>query len=209
MNHMVWLRKCSSYEIHIYSLSLSLSAMYFLIAIVMTSIYSLSDYPVTSYAQYLKIHYKKPFPGDKRLLRNIGKIYIELAVISSEDISREEADDSRRMNFYGQTDNILQKKTPVALEDILKPGEDGRPVRRVLVEGAPGAGKSRLAWEICQKWAKLVSLKQYKLVVLVELRGKRAQEAKPLFPLSKNNNIEKVRANYSWRVCELPHLLAF
>ena len=170
--------------------------MYFLIA-TLTSIYSLSDYPVTRYAQYLKTCYKKPLPDDEKLLKNIGKIYIELAVISSENISREEADEFTRMSIKGETDNIIQRKTPVTLEDILKPGEDGRPVQRVLVEGAPGAGKSRLAWEICQKWAKLDSLKQYKLVVRVELRGKRAQEAKrlnDLFPLSKDINIEKVLA---------------
>ena len=78
----------------------------------------------------------------------------------------------------------------------MEPGENGRPVRRVLVEGAPGAGKSRLAWELCHKWAN-DNLEQYKLVVLVELREKRAQEAKrlnDLFPLSRNNNIEKVLA---------------
>ena len=51
----------------------------------MTSFYSLSDYPVTSYAQYLKTCYKKPLPDDEKVLKNIGKIYIELAVISSEN----------------------------------------------------------------------------------------------------------------------------
>ena len=173
--------------------------MYFLIAI-MTSIiiYSLSYYhAVNSYAQYLKNEYKEPFDDEKLFINNIGEIYIELAVISTKNISREQADDFKRMNIHGQTDNILQTKTPVALEDILKPGEDGRPVRRVLMEGAPGAGKSRLAWELCHKWAN-DSLKQYKLVVLVELRGKRAQEVKclnDLFPLSKNNNTEKVLGN--------------
>ena len=170
--------------------------MYFLIAI-MTSIYSLSDYPVTSYAQYLKIRYEEPLPDDEKLfINNIGEIYIELAVISTKNISHEQADDFKRMNIRGQTDNILQTKTLVTLEDILKPGENGRPVRRVLMEGAPGAGKSRLAWELCHKWAN-DSLKQYKLVVLVELRGKIAQEVKclnDLFPLSENNNIKKVMA---------------
>ena len=92
----------------------------------------------------------------------------------------------------------MQKKTPVALEDILKPGDDGRPVRRVLVEGAPGVGKSVFAWQLCHKWAhKLENLKHFDLVVLAQLRGKRAQEAKQLsdlFPLSKNNSIEQVIA---------------
>ena len=150
---------------------------------------------VNSYTKYLKTYYQKPLPYDERLLRDISKIFIDLAVISSENIPREEADDLMNLKFHGQTDKILLKKRPITLEDILKPGEDGKPIRRVLVEGAPGAGKSRLAWELCHRWKELDSVKHYKLVVLVQLRGKRAQEAKnlsDLFPLSNNNNIEQV-----------------
>ena len=116
-------------------------------------------------------------------------------MIRNENISHEESDDLMRMNIHGQTDKMLLKRPSIPLEGILKPGEDGKPIRRVLVEGAPGAGKSRLAWELCHKWEELDSVKHYKLVVLVQLRGKRAQEAKvlsDLFPLSKHNNIEQV-----------------
>ena len=152
---------------------------------------------VTSYAQYLKVRYQEPLPDDERLLENIGKIFIELAVIRNENISREESEYLVKLNIHGQIDQVLLKRPSIALEDILKPGEDGIPIRRVLVEGAPGTGKSRLAWELCHKWAweELDSVKHYNLVVLVQLRGKRAQEAKnlsDLFPLSKNINIEQV-----------------
>ena len=51
------------------------------------------------------------------------------------------------------------------------------PVRFVLMEGASGIGKSTLAWEVCHRWEELESVKQYKLVVLVRLREKKAQEA--------------------------------
>ena len=70
----------------------------------------------------------------------------------------------------------MRKKPTIALEDILKP-EEGRAVRCVLIEGAPGVGKSTLAWEVCHKWEELETVKQYELVVLVRLREKRAQEA--------------------------------
>ena len=119
--------------------------------------------PVTSYAQYLKSCYQEPLPDDEKLLRNIGKIFIELAVIRNEKLSHKEAADFMMMNIRGQTDKILLKKTPIALEDILKPGEDGKPIQHVLVEGAPGVGKSRLAWELCRNWAleELDSMKHY------------------------------------------------
>ena len=154
----------------------------------------LSHDSVSSYANYLKFRYNNSISDDDRILN--GEIYIELAIISSENISRSEADEFTKKSLHGHTEEILQKKSPIALEDILKPGKNGKPVRRVLVEGAPGVGKSTFAWHLCWKWAqKLNNLNQFNLVMLVQLRGKRAQEAKQLrdlFPLSKKNNIEHV-----------------
>ena len=63
----------------------------------------------------------------------------------------------------------MREKVPIELKHILKPREDGTPVCCVLVEGAPGIGKSTLAWEVCHKWEELESVKQYELVVLVRL----------------------------------------
>ena len=90
------------------------------------------------------------------------------------------------------------KKTPIALENILKPGEDGKPVRCVLVEGAPGVGKSTLAWELCHRWEELECVRQYDLVVLVQLRTRRAQEATclgDLFPWSRDIKTEELLAS--------------
>ena len=96
----------------------------------MTSVYSLCVvYPVTShYAQYLKSCYQKPLPGDEKLLINVGKIYIELAVVTNKNISPEESENRMRMNIRGQTDKILLKNPPIKLGDILKLGEDGKPI---------------------------------------------------------------------------------
>ena len=156
---------------------------------------ALSHDSVISYAKYLKFRYLNSISDDDRILSDI---YIELAIINSENISSSEADEFTKKSFHGHTKEILQKKTPIALEDILKPGKNGRPVQRVLVEGAPGVGKSTFAWHLCWKWAqKLETLKHFNLVVLVQLRAKRAQEAKQLrdlFPLSRKNSIEHVLA---------------
>ena len=91
----------------------------------------------------------------------------------------------------------MRRKVPIALKDIIKPTENRKPVRRVLVEGAPGIGKSTLAWELCQKWEELESVKQFDLVVLVKLRGKQAQEAQhitDLFPTFNGVNVTQVIA---------------
>ena len=129
------------------------------------------------YRVFLKNCYRQPLTDDDKLLTTASKHYIELAVISREGITRKEADEFTKKSLHGLTEEILHKKSPIALKDILKPREDGKPVRCVLVEGAPGIGKSTLAWEVCHKWEELDSVKQYELVVLVRLREKKAQEA--------------------------------
>ena len=132
------------------------------------------------YQQFLKKCYRQPLPDDDKLLTTASKHYIELAVISKKDITRKQADEFTKKSLHGLTEEILREKAPIELKHILKPREDGTPVRCVLVEGAPGIGKSTLAWEVCHKWEELESVKQYELVVLVRLREKKAQEARCL-----------------------------
>ena len=149
------------------------------------------------YKQFLKKCYRQPLPDDDKLLTTASKHYIELAVISKEGITRKQADEFTRKSLHGLTEEILREKTPIALDHILEPREDGRPVRCVLVEGAPGIGKSTLAWEVCHKWEELESVKQYELVVLVRLRDKKAQEARcleDLLPCDATTNMEELLA---------------
>ena len=67
----------------------------------------------------------------------------------------------------------------------------------ILVEGAPGIGKSTLAWEVCHKWEELERVMQYELVVLVRLREKKAQEARclvDLLPCDATTNMKELLA---------------
>ena len=129
---------------------------------------------------FLKDCYRQPLPDDNKLLITSSKHYIELAIISKEGVTRKEADEFTKKSLHGLTEEILYKKAPIALNDILKPGPDGKLIRCVLVEGAPGIGKSILAWEVCHKWEEIDSVRCYELVVLVRLREKNAQEANSL-----------------------------
>ena len=149
------------------------------------------------YKQFLKKCYRQPLPDDDKLLTTASKHYIELAVISKKGITRKQADEFTRKSLHGLSEEILHEKAPIALDHILKPREDGRPVRCVLVEGAPGIGKSTLAWEVCHKWEELESVKQYELVVLVRLREKNAQGARcleDLLPCDATTNMKELLA---------------
>ena len=98
-----------------------------------------------------------------------------------------------RMTITGKVDDILQLKYPIQLEDIFKETKDQRkgyilpPIhtfretggqckttkeyedRRkvVLLEGAPGCGKSTLSVYICQQWEKGRLFNQFKFVILI------------------------------------------
>ena len=52
--------------------------------------------------------------------------------------------------------------------------------RVVLVEGAPGVGKSTFAWEYCRRWARGEIGQHYQLVLLLRLRDPRMSRARTL-----------------------------
>ena len=107
--------------------------------------------------------------------------YIRLALVKKEKVSRGEADHFTRLTLQGEIDTILKAKQPITMEDVLKDND----TRLVVVEGAPGIGKSTLAWELCRQWPTLESLKCFSLVVLLRLREEGVQTAtaiSDLFP---------------------------
>ena len=73
-------------------------------------------------------------------------------------------------------DTILQSKAPVSIEQLLdtKPGIKQK---CVLVEGAPGVGKTTLSWEVCKRWATENLFMQYSLLMQLRLRDERVQNA--------------------------------
>ena len=151
---------------------------------------------VKQYIQFLKNCYRQPLPDDDKLLTTASKHYIELAVISKKGVTRKQADEFTKKSLHGLTEEILREKRPIALDHILMP-KDGRRVRCLLVDGAPGIGKSTLAWEVCHKWEELESVKQFELVVLVNLRQKKAQEARcleDLLPCDATTNMKELVA---------------
>ena len=74
---------------------------------------------------------------------------------------------------------------------IAKKLADGSWPKLILVEGAPGVGKSTFAWKLCRKWSKGKILSQYKLVVLLRLRDKHVREAKDLCDLIYHHDSKK------------------
>ena len=108
-------------------------------------------------------------------------------------MSRATADDFTKATLRGKSDDIFQKKKRIHFSDLAKT-KDGEPAQLVLVEGAPGIGKSTFAWEACRKWGAGEILQQYELMVLLRLREKRVQQAKiiaDLFYYSRSADVKQ------------------
>ena len=80
-------------------------------------------------------------------------------------------------NVYGMTEYMSKKKlkVPVELRDIFT--LDKKRHKVILIEGAPGSGKTTLFWHICQKWSAGELFSQFQLVLLVKLRDCEVQKA--------------------------------
>ena len=87
-------------------------------------------------------------------------------------------DELVRLLHLGNVDEVVAKKSKIELKNLFKLDSAKRKV--VLIEGAPGAGKSTLAWHICQKWEAGELFQEFNLVVFVQLRDPAIQSAKSL-----------------------------
>ena len=86
-----------------------------------------------------------------------------------------------RLLYLGNVEEVMKTTSNVNLDELFCLDKAERKV--VLIEGAPGAGKSTLAWHICQKWKSGDLFQEFKLVVFVQLRDPAIQSAKSLADL--------------------------
>ena len=125
-----------------------------------------------------------------------SKVYINLVCIDRHSVSgksREYDEVTEAMVRDGNVDVVLNgPKGPIDFNEIAKnisipnSRERGLPHRKdyerrlILVEGAPGVGKSTFAWEFCRRWERGEIAQQYELVLLLRLREDRISKAKCL-----------------------------
>ena len=138
---------------------------------------------INTYTSFLKsVYLRQKFPMNGKWPRNLAKRFINLALIKKQRMSKEETDYFTKQTIQGNMDNIIHKKESISIGEIGKAKGSILP-KCILVEGAPGVGKSMFAWKLCRKWSKGKLLQQYRLVVLLRLRDKRVREAKTVSDL--------------------------
>lgn len=141
---------------------------------------------IAKYAAYLKSLYAaRNMPVCQKWPPTPSKRYINLALISKDNACLAEAYELTTAKLHGHIDRILKKKTRIEMHQLL--GNDGSQ-KCILIEGAPGVGKSTLAWELCRNWQHLPMLGNFGLVLMIQLREKKVQHASTFEDLLYHRN---------------------
>ena len=110
---------------------------------------------------------------------SLGRQYTRLAMIEQEERlpGAELVATMERDYIHGNIDNIVKRKKAIELPEVFLITEGSSQQLKILMDGAPGVGKSTLSRKICKDWASGELLQQYHLVILLPLRQKSIREA--------------------------------
>ena len=138
--------------------------------------------------QYVEVLFTLQVSANKWLPLPTQKI-VNLAIIKKEKIQRGRVDNEFvHKTIRGQVDDILLEKSPIELKDIFKNIKGERKV--ILIDGAPGSGKSTLTVHICQQWGRGELFNEFTVVILVQLRDPELQRAQSFIDLLPAENRE-------------------
>lgn len=134
---------------------------------------------MVKYGTFLKEKYQclSVFP-DSEWPPSVGDQYIRLALI--EHIERLPNQESISKDLLrGNIDGIEGTKKAISISDVFAhpEGEGKSKGLRVLMDGAPGVGKTTLCRKVSKDWACEAFLSEYKLVVVLHLRDRRIAKA--------------------------------
>ena len=154
--------------------------------------------PVKKYAGYLRDLYNSeqhlvgtgPSTPAEKLLP------FKLARIEKEKVS---ADEFTKRYLRGDMDDVgflgtgFYKKSPINFEEVGR-ASSSHQRKLILIEGAPGVGKTTFSWEFCRKWSRGEILGDKSLLLLLPLRDNKLKEAKTLSELFYHQNSELQQA---------------
>ena len=150
--------------------------------------------PLKKYSGYLRDLYNSeqhtvaigPLNSVEKLLP------FKLARITKEKVS---ADEFTKRYLRGDMDDVgllgteFYKKYPIKFQEVGKLSSHHQQ-KLVLIEGAPGVGKTTFSWEFCRKWGKGEILQDRSFLLLLPLCDNNLKEAKTLSDLFYHPNSE-------------------
>ena len=94
---------------------------------------------------------------------------------------RSEMDSFTKSTIRGDKDDVIYNKYPMTEDEVAQ--ATWKEPRLVLIEGAPGVGKTTFSEQFCFKWSQGQRLNDYTLLVLLPLRDNRMKSAKSISDL--------------------------
>ena len=160
-----------------------------------------------AYANTLKQKYRSGIPTFLTLQwppKVTHKVF-NLAMISHRVIQYCPDDELVRLMQRGRVSDVVSIRNTVTLEkmsDDLNPkGDDSDGRKVILIEGAPGAGKSTLAWHLCKKWEAGELFQEFEIVLFVQLREPIIQSAQSLEDLLPSESSTKRKVVSAIQYC--------
>ena len=119
------------------------------------------------------------FPGGSEWPPSIGKYDTQVALIEHEQYPQRSLTtaEDRSDIILGRVDHILRRKHEISIEEIFAPSVTTGHELKVLIDGAPGVGKTTLTRRFVKEWAEGKLLSAYDFVLLLPLRDRRIAQA--------------------------------
>ena len=104
----------------------------------------------------------------------------KLARLEKKTVDRNELDKFSKSTLRGDLDDVVYTKEHTTQDKIGHPRKwlDEKKPRLILIEGAPGVGKTTFSGEFCHEWSQGKFLSDHKLLVLLPLRDNRVKSAR-------------------------------
>ena len=127
-------------------------------------------------------------------------LHFRLARIEKQTLSQGDMDRFTRESLRGDMDDVVYKKIAMELNELGVMADGSQP-KVVLIEGAPGVGKTTFAWQQCRQWAEGKLLQAYSIVLLLSLRDNNIRHITSLPDLFRHSK-GQVRDEVTRRVIE-------
>ena len=133
---------------------------------------SVPDDPYSNYSRFLQMEYQKKSFFDKKTVLSAEIPFVNLTIF---EVEEKEIPDSSPL-IQGRVEKIHKKEKLFDIKNVFEPITTESSIEFVLLEGAPGIGKSKFVREMCKRWAtnkQAYNLDSFSLVILVNLRDER------------------------------------